>query len=533
MSKKLNIKDLKHKSIFASTVHCVLDETNQDFLAKASVSDLKGIIPDTLLGENYIDLLPIASNLALINAANLNGDSMDGETVLKIAPSIVHKYINWEHKRQSTTMGHITNFAFSKFSTKYKLGMGGEIISANDINGIVETKEPFNISYAGVIYKLVCPEEILNAIMASNDPLNQKYLSISSSWEVFFDSYDIAIGSKYLKDAQIIKADDKKFDELSKYLQCNGGNGQKDGEFIYRVINQGPIFVGAGITLSPASMVAGVVVKDDKNESNSNATANIQSDNKISVITNDLSAENSKNDQNMLTVKDNSNKEISISSVKELTDEVLKLTTANTVQKFFEEEIAKISETWSKEKAEKENALAELEKKNQELQKDIQSTKDSLTTVTTQLAQLNEQIKAQENQNLFNQRMESFDVDYDLTDEDRAFIASDIKEMNEDSFAAYNKKMAVFLKNKKKTNKKQADPTEPDEDDTKKKNKAQASTDPVVTPTDPPNLVKDAIGNATPVAPVVPNTPPTLDNDSFTDKYKAAFGIDNGFKFVK
>jgi hypothetical protein len=46
--------------------------------------------------------------------------------------------------------------------------------------------------------------------------------------------------------------------------------------------------------------------------------------------------------------------------------------------------------------------------------------------------------------------MSAFDAEYDLDDESRQVIASDIAGLDDDSFAAYKNKMAIFMKNKKK-----------------------------------------------------------------------------------
>ena len=50
--------------------------------------------------------------------------------------------------------------------------------------------------------------------------------------------------------------------------------------------------------------------------------------------------------------------------------------------------------------------------------------------------------------------MASFDEEFDLSDEDRKVLATDIKDLNEESFAAYKNKMAVLMKEKNKAAKK-------------------------------------------------------------------------------
>ena len=51
----------------------------------------------------------------------------------------------------------------------------------------------------------------------------------------------------------------------------------------------------------------------------------------------------------------------------------------------------------------------------------------------------------------FNQRMASFDERYDLTDEDRKVLASQIKDLTEEDFASFDQNMTVLLSSKVKT----------------------------------------------------------------------------------
>jgi hypothetical protein len=50
----------------------------------------------------------------------------------------------------------------------------------------------------------------------------------------------------------------------------------------------------------------------------------------------------------------------------------------------------------------------------------------------------------------FNQRMSSLDEEYALTDQDREVIASDIKDMDDETFTTYQNKLSVLLSSKSK-----------------------------------------------------------------------------------
>lgn len=517
----MNLDKYKYKTTFASTVRCVIDEEKDAFLSKASIEDLSKIIPGKFFQEDKIDLLPISANVAVINTSNLNGDAINGTTALAIYKSLIDKYINWEHKRSNTVCGHVVSVAFSKFNSNYINGAGSEIVSEEDIKKNLD--DPFNMSFGGVLYRLVNPD-LIEALISSSNPFSDDYLNLSSSWEIMFDSYSIIVNkTKYTKGGRLIKNTDADFEEYDKSLLCHGGTGKKDNDFVFRLIDGDAIFAGLGIVQSPAALVKGIVVsntedsKTEENESNSSLEEKKQED----LIKNSVINDSNLNQEDMLKYKTAENKEISISSAKEITDEVLKNVSAASVQTFIAEEIEKASEIWNKEKTAKENAIAELENKNKELEKTILENKTTLTTVSEQLAALDKQVKAKDANDLYNQRMESFDTEYDLTDEDRQIIASDIKEMDENAFSSYAKKMAVFFKTKKKGLK--VDEKKEDKKDEKKESKAS------VEETKTQTVVETAVSNAVKDEVKVTNTPPS--EISYADSFKEAFSLDKGFVF--
>ena len=62
--------------------------------------------------------------------------------------------------------------------------------------------------------------------------------------------------------------------------------------------------------------------------------------------------------------------------------------------------------------------------------------------------------KAQEE--AFNMRMALLDEEYDLSEDDRKVLALDIKDLNEEAFSAFQKKISVLMKEKNKAAKKAA-----------------------------------------------------------------------------
>jgi len=111
------------------------------------------------------------------------------------------------------------------------------------------------------------------------------------------------------------------------------------------------------------------------------------------------------------------------------------------------EYVAQVGEAKAaREKAEKETAEIKVSLATQA--KELADTKASLEKIQ---AQANEKAAAE----LFSARMDELNTEYDLDDEDRAALASEIKTLDAtpESFAAFKKKMNPFMKDKSKTGK--------------------------------------------------------------------------------
>ena len=86
--------------------------------------------------------------------------------------------------------------------------------------------------------------------------------TVSASWEIGFSEYQIAVGSKNLKEAEII-SDPKKITEMKGMLRAFGGKGvMDDGTPIYRLIVGDVYPLGIGFTMKPAANVKGIISKD-------------------------------------------------------------------------------------------------------------------------------------------------------------------------------------------------------------------------------------------------------------------------------
>jgi hypothetical protein len=419
---------------FSSFVKPVVSSDIDKYLSLASMQTLKGFVPDVDL-ENNIDLLPIAFNACVVNRANKNDDGIDTEMALAVYKFFIHKPIDVEHDRKNVVGVNLTA-SFSKFGTDVKL----------EEADIIGQKFPFNITLGGIVWKIV-DNKLAKILEIAADPTSKYYEKVAASWELAFDKFHIVAikgDSKNFEDGEII-SDDAEIDKLKPNLRCFGGSGVlPDGRRCYRKpIDVIP--VGIGLTTTPAADVKGIAVEASEVDLNIEDEASLarkseKSEEKISQ------SQNLDVNKNSIIMK--------IKSLKELTDETLKQTNASEVSDFIESEIKTVSNQYSDKikekdeliKASKETAET-LTKTNSELMKKV----EELTNIVSEF-KTKEEARAKEE--TFNNRMTKWDTDYELTNEDRQVLAASIKELGTDTYATFEKSMAVLLKEKNKEFKK-------------------------------------------------------------------------------
>ena len=479
------------QTIFSSEIKTLHSEDFDLNLALASLQKIGQFVPDVNVNEQ-IDLLPIAFNACVANRVNRNGDVLDTKTAIEIYKNFINKPINIEHNREKV-IGAILKAGFSEFGTDIPLTE--EEVSKMD--------GPFNITLGGVLWKIVNPR-ISKLVENSSDPSSEDYLSISASWELGFSNYNLVLldnNEKNIATAEVI-SDPDAIEKYKGYLKAFGGSGVTDGgKKVYRKIIDKVVPLGVGLTETPAADVKGIITSKTINvETDQSAQANEQ---------NDIS-QNNKN----TVLKE---KVMKIQNISDITEESLKQVTASAISDFISEEIKKASEQFETEKSQAQDLAKVSSEKLEALSKEYETLKSDYEKISATLAEIQKDNEAKAKQEVFNQRMAGFDAEYDLTAEERQVIASDISEMNEDAFAAYKSKMAVFMK--KKGEKK---PEMKDEKVEEKKDKGAvyASNASEIT-----EVVEAAVDNSTVEANDVPNSS-TISEGSLVEKYKKAFGTD-------
>ena len=128
----------------------------------------------------------------------------------------------------------------------------------------------------------------------------------------------------------------------------------------------------------------------------------------------------------------------------------MKEVSASAVSDFIESELKQASEKYAEEKVALETKIEEAGAAHEALTKDHEELMKKSSELEAQLEELVKANQEREAQEKFNQRMASLDEKYELSDEDRQVLASDIKELNDEDFEAYSSKLSILLKDKDK-----------------------------------------------------------------------------------
>jgi len=500
----------KYQSIFANLhIKPVVSEEKDKYLSLASMSNLKKFLPDIDTNKN-IDLLPIAFDACVVNRVNKNGDVINSVTAAEMVENFINKPINIEHDR-SRVIGCILTANFSKFGTN-------ESLSEAEVK---EMKEPFYITLGGVMWKIINPQ-LANLIEESNDPSSENYMKVSASWELGFSDYDLVLldnNNKNIEDGQFI-TDEKEKDKLSKNLKAFGGTGKiNNNTYIYRQVIGDVIPLGIGLTSNPAADVQGVAVKDEEKISIIDLKSKDEESESSDISENNIS----QNTENTVNQEGVINRIImKIENINQITDELLKQVTASSVTDFIQEELKKASEVFVAEKNEKDVAIKAAQEKYETLSTESEKVKEELEKLKATLAKLEEEKVAKAKEEAFNLRMAAFDEEFDLSDEDRQVLATDIKDLNDEAFAAYKNKMAVLMKEKNKAAKKA-------KEEEMKKAKASEVVEEVKASTaseqSATEVVDEVLDNVKVEKTSIPNSTVTAEV-SLREKYSKAFGFE-------
>lgn len=429
--------------------------------ASMELEDLKSLLPDSEEIKNNPDLLYTCFNAAVINLINLNGDGITTEGAKILVESTKFKPMNIEHSREDI-IGVITNYGFSSFGEN-------KTLTEQEL-----TDDPFNLSLAAIVWK-ISNKAFYKFILDSQDEDSEVFKTVSTSWEVGFNSYKLAVGSKDLRKAKII--DDEQTVELySKYLSSMGGKGfLPTGEEVYRIIGDDCRFLGCAFTTNPAAAVQGVLSVDyrdfeeneeeleeekeeeleeekeeteesmhyEKEELEEEETEGSIEPEVTELTETEASIFIENQDKISLNKKNRVIVHMKYTNLDELIDH-LHEAAASDVRDFVVSQVEKSNDQFvalKNEKAEKEQAL-------ENALANIKNFEDESQQLRDEVSELRASLKAQEDQAKFSERIESLKEQFDIDSAASKSIAKRIFGLSDEDFSEWLEDMKPLLKSK-------------------------------------------------------------------------------------
>ena len=439
---------LPFKYITNFTESIAVSQIKQEELSSfASLDPLKDIMPKDIDLEKNIDLVGVVFNAAVANKFNKNGDGIDSKTAVAIKDYFIHKPTNIEHNKKKI-VGHVVGASLSDFETN-------ELIEPSEAE---QASGPFNIALSAVVYKSANPE-FAQLVEDSVDEENVNYQMVSASWEIGFNDYAIAIGGKDLDKCRIVAGEEKH--AYSEFLKSYGGNGRTDdGEEVSRLIIGDIYPIGIGFTANPAAEVKGLAVIEEELSRQEKEGSEAEVYERIEIYNNIFEEKTSHSEKGDVILCKNQKpeqimeKEIlsqltetleAQASEKKLSQEAI----AN-ITKVFHDAIIQKSDQWEADKVALESEKEELLKASEESSKLIEELKTEVASVSEELEKIKTEVSAREDSDRFNERMSELDDMFDLEDEDRIILASELKGLAPEGYGEYKEKLSVVWKHKTK-----------------------------------------------------------------------------------
>lgn len=472
--------NLPYKTIFAAQIRAIEPSDTDVKEAKASLSDLKALLPAGIDPDENPQLLYIAANLYVAGMVNMNDDGVDIETSLAAYKGFEKQQLNIEHDRKRIA-GYILHAGLSEFGTD-------RLIDENEARA---SGKPFNVCVVAALWR-VANRELCDFLDEASNPVHPDYKALSLSFEVGYSSYNVGIidsKDRVIADAKrIVRPEDPDYEVMSKRLRSLGGSGKMGAdsdEGVYQILAGSFMPLGGGIVSMPAAAVKGIVaitqpfesqpnenanpVEDDKGQQkeeslrvaqqeqqdyadlrsrisgliglfeNSSLSRIISSETRVSPITSPTI-----NQSNMKSLQEIKEKMASVQTVEDAKQAVASILE-------IAEALTKASEKMSNDLETEKNRSAEIERNRAEAQAANEELKKSFEAVQTEIATLKAAQVAAAAEVAFNERMASIDEVFELTNEDRVFIVEEIKDLTEESFAKWlDKNTKVIRKEKTK-----------------------------------------------------------------------------------
>jgi hypothetical protein len=509
--------DLPYKTTFAAHIRTIepSDETVKE--VKASLGNLKGLMPE-LDPEQYPQLLYIAANLYVAGVVNRNDDGVDIETALASYKGFEQQQLNIEHDR-GRLAGFILKAGLSEFGTDRVITEDEARASGQPFNIAIIA------ALWKIVNPELCAfiSEASNPLHPDYKALSLSFEVGFSSYNIgVIEASDRIIATA----KRIIRPEDSDFEPMNKRLRSYGGSGKMgvdSSEGVYQILTGSIIPLGGGIVSMPAAAVKGITViteafeakpdtdgvpivndqgeeteakkskpkePDPIEEENEQSDEDKDEDEKTDKEEDDTDQEFGKvraelrrllafldisafsrriatksrvspikpptNQSNMKSLKDIQEK---VASAQKLEDYQQVVAGILEIAQAIENESVRLSDELEAEKArgaQIESAKAEAHAANEQLKTDLQAVKSELDVIKA-----NQQ--AAEADALFNERMATVDEKFELSDEDRGYVAEEIKDLDNEAFAKWMDKNVKSIRKEKTKESKAAKQRELDE----------------------------------------------------------------------
>ena len=523
------MKDFKYSIRFDGIIVQAMVSSDEDkYLAVASVDQLKEYLPKNVDLDVNRDLMGVAFDAFVVNRGNKNGHIISTDVALAMVENFINKPFNIEHNRK-VVVGVCTGYGFSEFGSSKPL----------TLDEVKAMKDPFNVVLSGYVWKIVNPD-FASELVESSDPSSNKYLSVSASWELGFNEFNVAKGNKNLADATIIEKEEEIIG-LKDRLKVFGGNGYtEDGDIVLLNLQGNVLPLGIGFTNTPAAEVSGVVISYDKPETEVKAEeekyacakcgykgmkaetcpeCGCEDYEEMDEEENELeSSEIKMNKKSVQEENNNVKNNMQLKNIDDITDDSIKEVAASAVREFISNRIAELAQEWKSKVEEKETALKAAEDQISTLKTDLEAIKTDSEKVKEEFAKIQEDLKAKEIEANFQRRMALLDEEFDLTDEDRSIIAEDLNAIeNDEQFEKWYKKFSTFAAAKKKMAK-----AEMKKEEEKEEMKEENASEPSEVVASEEKTVEEVISSAEVKEEVLPNAS-SPQEATLVEKISAAF----------
>lgn len=454
--------------IFATEVR-VIEPGEQELIeVKASLDDIKSLLPPEIDPEGNPDLLFCCGNIAVSDIVNRNDDGMDKITALTCYPKFKNKFIDFEHSRKQV-VGFVLHAGLSEIGTN-------RVITEDEARA---SDQPFNIALVFVVWKAV-NSQLADDIVAASNPAHSDFNTLSLSFEMAFKGWYIAVLPEneilIAKATRLITPDQKDFPKWKKALRAYKGNGRAiEGEgYVYRILPHTAIPLGGGIVEKPAAPVRGIAVITETNdapiqavptdavsqgqEAESIAATQVRFNNFYEVAAKALrfgvSPITTITTQSNMNIKDYQDKVLKAEKLEDFKEVAFASTTvieAIIAESEKREQAKKIAEARANEI---ERVKTEVEAARDQAVKDLAVTRQELVNIKQELDQIKAVQHSEAMARKFDERMNLISDTFEFTDDERAEVVADIKNLDDEAFAKFMEKSKKMMKEKTKEFKK-------------------------------------------------------------------------------